>query len=635
MKSNNNVRRATTIGLASLASLVLTTSCNENLPIGPDSFAASVQMIVPRDTLIVGDSSVATVKATDASGRQVLALKFGWSSADSSIISFATAADSEAASGRTRVLVGKKPGRAAVSVALPDIRFITSNTTRTQTVVVGGVKVLTSHDTTLTAINDTASIISTSLVKSNGALVNKASLGIKWTHLGTHTTVVGTGDTIRYIAKSNGLDTLIASHDFCLAGAKCADTVFARVGQLLTLSLSTRNFTAWSFGDSVGPTIILADRRGTGLAGTSVRFVPVTAADSAIVRLTTPIGTSNPVNGALAAPQMISQGNGTAKVRVLALLPDGFSVVAIDSVTEKVRQVARRVSAEPLRGSYTANDSLPILPAARDARGALIKDATVTFSTTNLFISGNYAAPVSGITAPTVGTIVPSITGIALPDSNPAAPQVPVLVNVSTITMLKPDTVVAGATQRLLTVTSFDSLGNPAAGKWVRFGASGGIAPDSVLLDGSGNANVTWTPPDSGTTFTLTGVRGNTTPMTTFADSAGRVVLVYSVTIKAEAVPNAAKSTVAVSQTSVVHSTNVMVITVTVKDRFGNPIKTAVPGDFTATTGGVGGTIGAFSCTDGVCSASYTAPVTPGSATIIVKIGGADVQLSPFTITIT
>src|SRR5439155_15042194 len=150
--------------------------------------------------------------------------------------------------------------------------------------------------------------------------------------------------------------TLIATHDFCLIGAKCADTVVVRVTQQLLLTLSARTFFAWSFGDTLGPSVTLADRRGNGQAGTFIRLVPVTAADSAIVKVTAPLGVSNPVTGAMAAPRLIATGNGTARVTVQAIAADG-SVVAVDSIGETVRQVARRVAVEPLRALVTAPDS--------------------------------------------------------------------------------------------------------------------------------------------------------------------------------------------------------------------------------------------------------------------------------------
>ena len=177
-----------------------------------------------------------------------------------------------------------------------------------------------------------------------------------------------------------------------------------------------------------------------------MRFVPVTAADSAIVKVSAAVGVSDPVTGVLAAPRLISSGNGTAHVRVLALLPDGFSVVAVDSVTETVRQVARHLGVEALRIVLTANDSVAIKPVARDARGAAIPDATITLTATGVPITGQaWVGPATGITVTTTGSITPALTGVSLPDSNPAAPQVAVTVDAAAITMLKPDTVVAGS----------------------------------------------------------------------------------------------------------------------------------------------------------------------------------------------
>ena len=89
--------------------------------------------------------------------------------------------------------------------------------------------------------------------------------------------------------------------------------------------------------------------------------------------------------------------------------------------------------------------------------------------------------------------------------------------------MLKPDTVVAGTTARAVTATMFDSLGQPAVGKFLRFGTFG-LVPDSVQADATGAISTTWTPPDSAGTYTLVGVRGTLLPMLTAADSAGRVV---------------------------------------------------------------------------------------------------------------
>jgi hypothetical protein len=50
-------------------------------------------------------------------------------------------------------------------------------------------------------VNDTGPRDRGGLVRVNGALVTRVSQGIKWTHLGSHTAVIGSGDTIRYISR--------------------------------------------------------------------------------------------------------------------------------------------------------------------------------------------------------------------------------------------------------------------------------------------------------------------------------------------------------------------------------------------------------------------------------------------------
>ncbi len=126
------------------------------------------------------------------------------------------------------------------------------------------------------------------------------------------------------------------------------------------------------------PDVTLADKRGFGLAGTSIRFIPVSAVDSTIVRVGPVVGISNPGTGVMATPRLISTGNGTATVAVQALAPDGATILATDAVTETVRQVARRANVEALRALMSATDSIPVKAVARDARGAIILDATVS-----------------------------------------------------------------------------------------------------------------------------------------------------------------------------------------------------------------------------------------------------------------
>jgi hypothetical protein len=617
-----------------IAPLFFALSCSENLPNGPNTFAATIKIGVAHDTLVVGDSSAVQAIATDAAGNTIQSLSFAWTSADSTIVGFAApAATADGSSGRTRTLIGKRSGRAVVTLTLPDPRFVTANAPRTETVVVGGVRILSTHDSTLTAVNDTAFAIAAALVRSNGALVTRASQGIRWIHLGSHTTVVGTGDTIRYIARSNGADTVIATHDFCLVSAKCADTAIVRVSQQLTMTLSSHAFLSWSFADSLGPTVTLADRRGNGLAGTSVRLVPATATDSLVVKVSPPFGTSNTATGVVAAPRLISIGNGSARVGVFGVAPDGVSILGVDSITDVVRQVARRVAVEPLRALVTTIDSVPIHPLARDARGGVILDATVSTTEFGIVRNGVWAGPNPIASGSTNGTITPTLTGIALPSENPLAPQVPVVVDAAIISISALDTVKAGATQKVVSVAVLDSNAVPAAGSFVRFRASAGVTPDSVQVNSGGAATVTWTPPDIAGPYTLTGVRGAQTPLSTLTDSLGRIVMRRSVVVIASD-PDATKSNASISATTIA-VTGTATLTITVKDIFGNIVKTATPAAFTATV--TRGALSGMACTLGICTATYTAPATVGTGTdaISVKILGVDILFSPIALTIT
>jgi hypothetical protein len=625
------MRRSATL-LAMTASIVAVSSCDEKLPSGPATFPAQLEIVVPHDTIVVGDSAAVQARATDVFGHLIQRLTFGWSSGDSGVVSFATASDSDAVTGRAQTIVGKRTGNAALTLTLSDSRFVVANASKNETVVVGGVKALTSHDSTLTAVNDTGVAIAEGMVRANGALVPRASQGIHWTHLGQHTTVIGTGDTIRYVARSNGADTLIASHDFCLATAKCADTVVARVSQQLTLTLSVHTLAAWSFSDSLAPTVTLADRRGNGLPGASVRFVPATTGDSTIVRVVGPFASGDPVSGKLATPQLVSIANGTAKVRVFAVAADNHSIVAVDSVIETVRQVARHVGVEPLRAVITSVDSVPIKAVARDARGVPIGDADLTVSALNVPLHGIWAGPTSAVTTSVLGSISAAITGVALPDSNPSAPQVPVAFDASLITVVRVDTVKAGATQQLVGVAAFDSIGRPAVNQWIRFGASFGPVPDSVQLDATGSATAIWFPRDSVGTYTLTALRGTSAPVATLADSAGRVMLRRTVVVTFADSAAASRSTLQTSKTSLV-GTDTATITVILKDRFGNTVKNVTTSQFSLTP--TAGSIATPVCDEGVCKAIYTAPGASATVNITLTVNGTALPTGPITITTT
>jgi hypothetical protein len=87
--------------------------------------------------------------------------------------------------------------------------------------------------------------------------------------------------------------------------------------------------------------------------------------------------------------------------------------------------------------------------------------------------------------------------------------------------------------------------------------------------------------------------------------------------------PDPTTSTLSVVASTITQG-NTTTVQITVRDRFGNVVTNAKPADISATT--TIGTIGAFTCSNGVCSATFTGS-TPGTATITGSVGG--VPMSP------
>jgi hypothetical protein len=618
--------------LAVFAGLVLlTTSCDENLPSGPANFATTLKIVVPHDTVVIGDSSAAQAQAVDADGHVIQGLTFKWTSADASVLALSTPAanSDDAAAGRSQILLGKKTGRSVVTLSLPDSRFASSEVSRTQTVVVGGVRILSTRDSTLSAVEDTVMAIATSLVRTSAGLTPKASQGIKWSQRGSHTAVIGAGDTIRYISRSNGADTLIASHDFCLAGAKCADTAVIHVSQQLTMTLSSKTLLAWSFSDSLAPVVKLADRRGIGLPGAFVRFVPLTAADSTIVKVSGVVGTSNTADGTVATPRLIAIGNGTANVAVAAFGPDNQAIGAAETITMAVRQVARRVAVEPLRVDVSEEDSIPFRSIARDARGFRIADASISITTTGLNTHGIWAGPTSVPAIGGAGTITPTLAGVARPELNPLAPQIPVVSLDMQMNIRQADTIVAGSAGSAVAVSgiAFDSTGQPAVGRLVAFSVSSGATPASAQVNSVGNFTQTWTLPTVADHYTLTGVLAGSA-----LDPFDHTVVRRSVTVNPD-VPSETRTTVTITNTTLAANATAT-LTITVRDRFNNLVKTAVPAEFVTSANAGGGTFSGAACTLGICTVTYTAKATPGPDVIRVRINGTDVLGSPINIVV-
>jgi hypothetical protein len=603
-------------------------ACNENLPTGPDTFTVSMVVSAWSDTVVVGDSKTTLVKTTDPQNREIQGLHYSFKFADSTIASFTQ----DASNTNAAVVTALKAGATTATISLPDTRFTVPAVTKNLKAVVSAIAILSAHDTTLTAVNDTAKAVAASQVKSGGASVYRAGQGLKWVHKGTNVTVVGAADTIRYIAKSAGVDTLIASHDYCLAGARCADTLYARVVQTLKLTLSSKTFTAWTLGDTAGPSVVLADRRGTGNAQASVRLVPVTAADSARVTITSALGTTNATTGAMAAPKLVSAGNGIARVAVVGINPDGTKADS-DTITYSIRQIAARAAVEPLAIQMTDLDTVPVKAVARDVRGYAIGDATVTATpSAGLDLTGGRLT----VTTPATtfsGTLTVSVTGSSLASANPGAPATTLVLDATAVSVTPANTYSADALNRTQNISLLlkTSGGNPLANQWVRFVARGGIvSADSVLSDATGAVTMTWTPSTTAGRQVLTGFARPAGVIGAIADSSGLIVLRRSVVITAGA-PVTAMSTASI-RTANMRAADTASVIVRVKDAVGNLVTSTVPTDVGLIV--TGGFLGATTCDGGVCTALYTATTVPGGS-VNAQLGGVDVSGSPIAIAIT
>src|SRR5215470_11780724 len=99
-RSSSTRAHAVRTALIPIAALALGVSCNENLPTGPNTFAAALAIVVSHDTIVLGDSSKAVASAKDSQGRQIQKLSYAWTSADSATIAFAATATPDTSQGR-------------------------------------------------------------------------------------------------------------------------------------------------------------------------------------------------------------------------------------------------------------------------------------------------------------------------------------------------------------------------------------------------------------------------------------------------------------------------------------------------------------------------------------------------------
>jgi hypothetical protein len=213
--------------LAGLAVLATTLGCQDDFASGPTHFTGALELRNWADTLVIGDRHSMTARLLDEQGREVLDRTFDWTVTDPSVLTLSASSTGDGDSVRVTTV---RPGATQVAVVhLVDPQFEAGTASKLVSVVVAGVAV-TTPDTTLAAVGDTAIVLGSALGHDSlGATVPLAGLGITWTKSGTATALTGAGDTVRVVAEQDGVDTLVATHQHCLAGASCRDTVVVTV----------------------------------------------------------------------------------------------------------------------------------------------------------------------------------------------------------------------------------------------------------------------------------------------------------------------------------------------------------------------------------------------------------------------
>jgi hypothetical protein len=610
-------------------------ACNEDFVTGPRDNTVTLELAGWADTVVLGDVRTVRVRVLDAQGREVVGVptqldiaaagaagartgtavlesRLNAAGASAARLGVASATDSVA-------LAAAGPGAATAVLTLLDPRFTTTAVQRTATVVVAGVRAATAHDTTMTALGDTSVAVATALARQGtGAGADYLPVpgqGVTWTRRGSGAVrLVGAGDSVRVIAEAAGTDTLIASHARCLAGARCADTTVVRVAQGGALGLDARTFRAWSLGDSVVPQIVLADARGNAIVGARLDLVPLTAADSALVGVNSAAGVPAPAaftgapaaagprfsraaepalrlvaRGAastaaaravsaapLAAPPLVAKANGTARVAVRALAADG-TLLASDTVSVVVRQIARVVHVAPADADLTPGDSIPVAVTAVDGRGHLIADADFQPAMAGaVYRAGRIVVPVTAA-AGQRATLAMSVVGVAQPNTYPVAATADPAPDSARVRVRVPAPATAGDTSSAaasdLTTTVLDAAGRPRTSVWVRFKVPAGavVGADSVMTDGAGVARARWALPTRAGSYTATAVVLADLAAGVRPDSAGQIVLRRSATVVPGA-PAAVVLRAALPATAPLGSALAPAPVVQVEDAYGNPV---------------------------------------------------------------
>jgi hypothetical protein len=235
------IRRSHVRLALALAATTALPGCGEDFAPGPERLAEQLDMRNWADTLVLGESRTVVTHVMDEARRWVLDRPVEWTVATPGVLQV------EMAGTDSVRLDPLAAGTTDVDIRFTDALFQPDSLKRHATVVSAGLRRLTAADTTLAAIGDTATVVATALRRTPGGDAPAPGQGLVWQREGAGAvTLAGAGDTVRVTAVQVGVDTLVVTHQPCLAGARCADTVVVRVATVppapppfLTLSLTT------------------------------------------------------------------------------------------------------------------------------------------------------------------------------------------------------------------------------------------------------------------------------------------------------------------------------------------------------------------------------------------------------------
>jgi len=454
------------------------------------------------------------------------------------------------------------------------------------------------------------------------------------------------GASVQTVGVSVGSVTFTATGT---AGA--ASTMTASAGQNQTAAAGSAVATA--------PSVVVRDARGNAVAGVAVTFTvgsgggtvvggTATTNASGIAAVTSWTlggsgGTQSLIasSGTLPAVTFTATATAGAAARLLGFSSQTQSgIVAGAALTVSQRPAVRVTDAE---GNPVTGAVVTFRVAQDGSSGYLTNSDTIATASTNANGIASVGAWTMPTTSGTSATAIASISGVA-----------------ETVTFTV--TTTAGAVSRLrITAGGLSTLSTTAGATASTITITALDANNNTVTSYGGAKNLTFsgaTAAPNTTVPTVDGVNFSTATSITFtngvATGAMRLYLAETATISvtdgtftsgtgtltatvAAAAASATTSTLLVSTVTPARASTTTTVQVTVKDVYGNTRTSAVNNEFTAAVAAVGGaavgSLSAFTCTSGVCTARYTAPNAAGQNTLVAAISSVTIVNGSVTFT--